>query len=292
MAVDMNAEITTTTTARPEYTVRAVAERIGVPVPTLRSWTRRYGIGPGEHRPGTHRTYTEADIAVLERMVSQIAAGASPSSAAAAARRGSFAPTRPLDVGPILVAAHRLDAAELLAMFSEHFTTHGVVTTWESLCRPAFAEVVREQTTTGGCVDVEHVLSWAVITSLHRVAAVPTPGRVLLTCTEHELHTLPLEVLRAALAERGIEAIVLGSVPPSALADALHRTATPALVLLWANSPDTVDHNALRVAEAAHSHIYVGGPGWDDTPPSASVLRTLTEAVEHISRDVLQLNGS
>ncbi|WP_157128731.1 MerR family transcriptional regulator, partial [Nocardia amamiensis] len=60
------------------YTVRAVAERLGIPTATLRSWNRRYDIGPPQDRPGRHRLYTEADIAVLERMLALIRAGASP----------------------------------------------------------------------------------------------------------------------------------------------------------------------------------------------------------------------
>ncbi|WP_040797677.1 MerR family transcriptional regulator, partial [Nocardia higoensis] len=66
------------------YTVRVVAERLGVPTATLRSWTRRYGIGPSQERPGKHRLYTESDIATLEHMLGLIRAGASPAGAAAA----------------------------------------------------------------------------------------------------------------------------------------------------------------------------------------------------------------
>ena len=285
IAVDMNGETTTTTAARPEYTVRAVAERLGVPVPTLRSWTRRYGIGPGEHRPGTHRTYTEADIAVLERMVGHIAAGASPSSAAAVARSGSVA-SKPLDVESIVAAAHRLDAADLLATLSEHFTTHGVVTTWESLCRPAFAEIVREQAAAGGCIDVEHVLSWAVITSLHRVPVASAPISVLLACAEHELHTMPLEVLRAALAERSVQSVVLGSVPPAALTDALRRAPTRTVVVLWANSSDTADAEVFRAADRPGTRIFVAGTGWEHGSSNATPLYSLPGAVDAIARAV------
>ncbi|WP_280389222.1 MerR family transcriptional regulator, partial [Nocardia wallacei] len=64
------------------YTVRAVAERLGIPTATLRSWNHRYDIGPPRDRPGRHRLYTEADITQLERMVDLIRGGASPAGAA------------------------------------------------------------------------------------------------------------------------------------------------------------------------------------------------------------------
>ena len=66
----------------PGYTVRAVAERLGIPTATFRSWTQRYDIGPRTHRPGQHRLYSEADIAALEQMVALIHRGVSPASAA------------------------------------------------------------------------------------------------------------------------------------------------------------------------------------------------------------------
>ncbi|MGI9196332.1 MAG: MerR family transcriptional regulator, partial [Candidatus Nanopelagicales bacterium] len=36
-------------------TVAAVARRLGVAPATLRTWDRRYGVGPTEHAAGSHR---------------------------------------------------------------------------------------------------------------------------------------------------------------------------------------------------------------------------------------------
>ncbi|MCW2557888.1 MAG: hypothetical protein JWP55_1852 [Mycobacterium sp.] len=44
----------------PRYAVRAVAERVGVPTATLRSWNQRYGIGPADHDRGRHRRSIDA----------------------------------------------------------------------------------------------------------------------------------------------------------------------------------------------------------------------------------------
>ena len=43
--------------------VAAVARRLGVATGTLRTWDRRYGLGPSEHQAGTRRRYTAADLA-------------------------------------------------------------------------------------------------------------------------------------------------------------------------------------------------------------------------------------
>ena len=48
--------------------VAAVARRLGVATGTLRTWDRRYGLGPSAHEAGTRRRYTVADLARLTLM--------------------------------------------------------------------------------------------------------------------------------------------------------------------------------------------------------------------------------
>jgi MerR family transcriptional regulator, light-induced transcriptional regulator len=40
-----------------KLTVAAVARQIGVAPATLRTWDRRYGLGPSQHNDGEHRRY-------------------------------------------------------------------------------------------------------------------------------------------------------------------------------------------------------------------------------------------
>ena len=91
----------------PRYTVRVVADRVGVPVPTLRSWNQRYGVGPAGHSPGRHRLYSEADIAVVEAMRQLIGEGVSPGGAARAAL-DAVVPTEP-DPASLVAAAFEFD---------------------------------------------------------------------------------------------------------------------------------------------------------------------------------------
>ena len=49
-------------------TVAAVARRLGVAPATLRTWDRRYGLGPTEHSTGEHRRYNGRDLARLTLM--------------------------------------------------------------------------------------------------------------------------------------------------------------------------------------------------------------------------------
>ena len=68
--------------AEPMLPVAAVARRLGIAPATLRTWDRRYGIGPREHTSGRHRRYAPEDIARLELMQQALLRGAAPAEAA------------------------------------------------------------------------------------------------------------------------------------------------------------------------------------------------------------------
>lgn len=69
-------------TAGVEWSVGAVAVRLGIPSATLRTWDRRYGIGPSARSAGGHRRYAELDVARVEVMVRFTTRGVSVQSAA------------------------------------------------------------------------------------------------------------------------------------------------------------------------------------------------------------------
>lgn len=266
---------------KPRYTVRVVAERVGVPTATLRSWSQRYGVGPSDHRPGRHRLYSDNDIAAVRHMHDLIGQGTSARSAAQLATEAVVPPRG--DVASLLAAAFALDLAALSALLETHVRHFGVIDTWDLLVQPAFAAVVTKQDEDGGCIDVEHALSWAVSRSMHHTPLVSLDAAtpVILACTPHETHVLALEALRAALAERGRGALILGAtVPVPALTDAIERVSTPVRVVLWSQTADTADMDMVRAA-ATGAEVLLGGSGWDDgAAGSATRVHSLGEAVE------------
>jgi transposase-like protein len=84
----------------PTLPVAAVARQLGIAPATLRTWDRRYGIGPSGHTTGRHRRYAPADIARLELMQRALLRGATPAEAAEYALRA-----------PVLVELADRDAA-------------------------------------------------------------------------------------------------------------------------------------------------------------------------------------
>jgi DNA-binding transcriptional MerR regulator len=83
-------------------TVAAVARRLGVAPPTLRTWDRRYGLGPSAHTAGSHRRYSPSDVSRLIVMRGLVMQGVPPAEAAQIAlstpvdgQRADTAPPRP-----------------------------------------------------------------------------------------------------------------------------------------------------------------------------------------------------
>ncbi|GAA0994615.1 MerR family transcriptional regulator [Nocardiopsis tropica] len=193
----------------------ATARLLGVAPSTLRSWDRRYGIGPRERSPGGHRRYAPADVARLRELCRLVGEGLPPASAARLALApappvpaprsaahpragregdagaGSAVPgdrpawrpggdTLPLGrAGPTLQgiarAAMRLDADLVEALLEEALERHGVVAAWEELAMPLLYGMGRKWEDTLRYVEVEHLLSWCVSSALRRVP--PPRGR-------------------------------------------------------------------------------------------------------------------
>ncbi|GAA4876791.1 MerR family transcriptional regulator [Kitasatospora terrestris] len=265
-----------------------VARRFGVSPTTVRSWERRYGIGPAHHETGRHRRWSPQDIAVLETMCALTARGVAPGEAARSALRSASDRTvsggtagavrgrpvsteRPaapggssaLPVGPVRPecrglarAAVRLDSVEVSRILRTVVADLGVVGAWTEVMAPALRAAGRKWAAEGErYVEVEHLLSWHVSTALRVVAdrcGDPRPGPfALLAGTPRELHTLPLDALVAGLAERGLPSRMLGpAVPAQALLEAVRRTG-PAAVALWSQTDRTADHALARQAMEA-----------------------------------------
>ncbi|WP_445166125.1 MerR family transcriptional regulator [Mycolicibacterium sp. Dal123E01] len=262
----------------PLYPVGVVADRIGVPTATLRSWNRRYSIGPADHVTGRHRLYSEAEVRMLHRMRQLVEQGVSARSAArdaASARHG--------DASTLLAAAFALDSAAMGHVIAHRLRDRGVVDTWNTLIRPAFAALSTLQHDGEDCIDVEHLLSRVTAGALQRVPLPPTwtdPAEartILMACCEGEVHTLALDALAAALSQLGHTAVSLGaSVPSSAVDAALHRLPSVDAVVLWAQRAETVDVEAVKALTASTATIMVGGLGWDGIPLDRGVLRLAT----------------
>jgi hypothetical protein len=299
----------------PALTVAAVARRLGVAPGTLRTWDRRYGLGPSDRRSGAHRRYSAEDLTRLEVMRRLTFEGVAPGEAARVAlttplgadREQSAVPEQPTVLGPqaapipavtgrlpttrsLSSAAMALDAAAVTDLVRRSVERRGVVPTWDTLVVPVLVAAGRRWEATGRGVDVEHLLSEAVLGVLHTVTARLRQPRnrrpVLLASAAEEQHALPLHALAAALAERQVGVRILGArVPTDALAEAVRRSG-PAVVFVWSQLPETGDVGQLEQLPRQRPAplLVTGGPGWERTlPPPAVHVEDLTDAVTLIS---------
>jgi DNA-binding transcriptional MerR regulator len=274
------------------------ARRIGVAVTTLRTWHQRYGLGPSHHRAGQHRRYTPEDLARLDIMRRLTAQGV-PAAGAARVVLGAPSPpetgrdggghTIPLgradtEARGLARSAVRLDHGAMRTSLAAAVRNHGVVSTWDSVIRPVLHGVGERHARTHRMIEIEHLLSRCVSEVLAAVPQPSGPADVLLACADEEQHTLPLEALSAALAERGVPSRLLGArVPPEALLAAVRRTG-PRIVVLWSHIALTADPAQLRELLSHRpppAIVAAAGPGWSAAalPSAVHTPGTLSEAL-------------
>ncbi|MET9125543.1 MerR family transcriptional regulator [Streptomyces sp. NPDC004528] len=277
--------------ARPAeagVTTGALARRLGVSPTTLRSWDRRYGVGPAVRSDGRHRRWTPQDVAMLEEMCRLTSAGVPPAEAARTARKGveriPYVPDPPVGTGRVLGrqrsqapgalplgdvrqecrglarAAVRLDAPAMDDQLASLVERHGLVVAWDEVMVPTLHAVGRKWESSGDrYVEVEHLLSWHISRTLHR-ATMPArsdapaggPGPVVLACVPGEQHSLPLQALHAGLAELGLPTRMFGAAVPTEALTAAVRRLGPTAVVLWAQTRSTADVPLARHVAGTH----------------------------------------
>lgn len=284
-------------------TVAAVARRLGVAPSTLRTWDRRYGLGPTLHATGEHRRYCPMDVARLMMMRRLISTGVAPCEAAERAKAqeneqscevmSQEFESRDELVVAIYKAAHSFDVEFIESELRRDFAKHGVNSTWTQVITPVLVLVGKNWEETGKGIDVEHLLTEILKRLLRecvQAAEKPINARpVLLAAVGDELHCLALHALAAALAERRIESHFLGPrTPLEAISGMVTRFAPPA-IFLWAQLEENADPGFFRDLPAVRPapRIVLGGPGWDrDGCMEVVVVEDLSHACLEIERAV------
>jgi DNA-binding transcriptional MerR regulator len=284
-------------------TVAAVARRLGVAPATLRTWDRRYGLGPSTHEAGEHRRYCPADLSKLMLMRRLISSGVAPSDAAVQAKKAKGAVplekiVREFEVREDVVAAinkalQAFDIAFVEETLRAELDMHGVEGAWHEIIVPTLIAIGEEWEESGKGIEIEHAFSETlkkVFRERSAACSAPINGHpVILAAVGEEQHSLPLHALEAALCELGIKTHFLGArTPAEAVAATISRLAPPAVFLfaLLASNARPEFYRSLPAVRPA-PRIVLGGPGWNpEECGDATLVLGLGNACEEIAQAV------
>jgi DNA-binding transcriptional MerR regulator len=284
-------------------TVSAVARRLGIAPATLRTWDRRYDLGPSIHEAGEHRRYCAKDLAKLLLMRRLISAGVSPADAAVQAKthKGEIklaAIVREFEVREDVVAGidkalQAFDITFVEETLRHELDIHGVEITWHEIVVPTLIAIGEAWQSSGKGIEIEHAFTEVLKKILReRALNAQTPvnsNPVILASIGEEQHSLPLHALEAALAEMGIRTHFLGARTPfDAIAATLPRIAPPA-IFLWATFTQNARPEYFRDLPSIRPapRILLGGPGWaEDQCHGATVVLGIGNACDEIASAV------
>ena len=218
--------------------IAEAAHRLGVPMPTLRSWERRYGIPSTSRSLGRHRRYSAADLRAIRLMRDEIGRGQRAGLAAQSVRAllGLDGPARD-HIDALLAASAAIDSDRLRAELNAAATALGLAGCLDEVVFPAMKQIGLWWDA-GHCdIAQERLTSETVRAWLEAQAArapAPRPGSpVVLACAPGDQHTIGLEALGTLLRYHQQACRVLGArVAVPSLTTAVQATQAPAAVVV------------------------------------------------------------
>jgi DNA-binding transcriptional MerR regulator len=288
--------------------VAVVARRLGVAPSTLRTWDRRYGLGPSRHTGGKHRRYGTSDISRLEVMQRALLRGASTAEAARYALDASIAEVLEPEAAPraeqtevpdrsvarrLRMAVLAMDGGAAQRVLAEAIEDAGPLVAWENVIEPVLTAFGAGWHGTRAGAEAEYLLAECVLGALVRATPVLDSPRnqrpVLLSGVPDDHTSLSVYALAACLACRRISTQLFGTAPPAEVLAVAVRRSAPAAVVLSAQRGAAADPRLFpRVSRSPHrSRVFAWGPGWAQRPLPDKVellpdLRTAVERIEYV----------
>jgi len=257
-------------------TVAAVARTLGVAASTLRTWDRRYGLGPSAHQAGSHRRYTPDDVARLQTMRRLTLRGVAPADAARIATESAGGEGRngeeggqaadtddgTLALDPLTLAAAAVepDLRRVHRMLQRATREAGVVGVWNDLVRPA-AEMVdqgRQRLAERPGSDPHGVMQLGL---MHAIRDVAVPGRAAVRILTAAADRIRAHVIAGGLAEGGVGALVVRAehLPPDDESLQSWLPSGEASVLAVLGSPPRAEETVVRASERGDVEVFLLG---------------------------------
>ncbi len=236
-----------------KFTIKAVAERTGVSVHTLRAWERRYGV-PSPHRgaDNRYRLYDEQDIADVLFLKQQVGSGVAPSQASLLLRQQhnyrtpDVLPTAAQPVESMRAAlfdafaqSDERTARQLLDQCFALFTPEQVAL---QIIQPTMVDIGEQWMGSRMTVWQEHLASNVIEQKLFAILqAQPAPPvnapLLAAACAPSEEHELGLAILALLARRRGWRVIYLGRETPLDDLIDLARASKPNVIAVSITTP-------------------------------------------------------
>lgn len=225
--------------------IKAVAERTGVSLHTLRAWERRYGIPrPERHADNRYRLYDEQDMADVLWMKRQVDAGVSPAQASALLRqqpreevRARIARAEPLVArqDALYDALVRGDDTSAQQILNEALSAMAPEMIVLEILQPTLRRIGEAWQRNILSVEQEHFASNLVRQRLDALMYAQPPlaltaPRLVATCAPEEQHDLGLLMLTWLARRRGWNVNYLGQRTPLAEMERAGRNASVIVV--------------------------------------------------------------
>ena len=272
-------------------TVSSVADELGVSASTLRTWERRYGLGPARREAGSRRRYQPEDVERLRAMVNHVHAGIP---AAEAAKRALSDVTAHPNAGHVTASQLRSivlsdDIPRLEDALEATVASHGLVHTWSRFVEPTLKTL---RTTPGGD-PVGAPPALMLLNAFQRVCRsvhLSRPARSLVggdrvALISDALHETPAQVIGVALAWYGCDVRILssenyGGVRATDRFREYVRAGVPALTVVLGHGPACADTIHELNTRYGGPTIVVGVDAPDVLAPQVQRVRTISACVE------------
>jgi MerR family transcriptional regulator, light-induced transcriptional regulator len=199
--------------------IATVSATLDIPVPTIRSWERRYGFPAPPRTEGRHRRYTDTEIAQLRDLRDLITRGHAAREAVTRLTAEAGDPAGRELADTLVEAAMSLDVDGIRGTLDDGAERLGIEGTIRDVAFTAMRRI-GTRWKTGTCdIEQEHLATQTVRNWLARQAALAPPplgpDRIVLACGPKDLHTIGLEGFAVVLARRGWPCTVLGAMTPT-----------------------------------------------------------------------------
>jgi DNA-binding transcriptional MerR regulator len=243
-----------------KYSVKAIAQLVGLSAVTLRAWERRYGLPSPQRGVQNYRLYSDYDVRTLRWLKNQVEGGMAISRAAQYLSELRQAGMDPAEADRTVVTAKQVQSPANLAQrlvqafmaFDEGqagdvlrfaFSIYPLDQVLIDVLGPALVELGEGWHRGEVSIAVEH---FGVHFSLRQINAMLAssapahrPGLILAACAPREQHEFGLLILIAMLRWRGWDVRYLGQNLPLDQVQIAIGQLRPRLLLFSASTPET-----------------------------------------------------